>query len=81
MPPSRGVRSECVNPKAPPLERVYEDQPVLDMTRHNEQEAGEIRHWASELLSGVSIAHLLHDLAARRVLTVAMKDGRNLKKT
>ena len=74
------VRSVCINPKAPPMQRVYEDQPVLDMTRHNEQEAEEIRHWASELLSGVSIAHLLRDLAARKVATVAMKDGRSLRK-
>src|SRR5258708_7499815 len=29
------VRSVCVNPKAPAMERRYEDRPVLDMTRHN----------------------------------------------
>ena len=49
------VRSVCVNPKAPPMERVYEDRPVLDMTRHNEAEADEIRRWADDLLSGVSM--------------------------
>jgi site-specific DNA recombinase len=74
------VRSVCVNPKAPPMERVWHDQPVLDMTRHNQQEAEEIRHWASELLAGVSMAQLLRDLAARKVATVAMKDGRSLRK-
>jgi len=25
------------------MDRTYEDRPVLDMTRHNESEAGEIR--------------------------------------
>lgn len=61
------VRSVCVNPKAPPMERRYEDRPVLDMTRHNEAEAEEIRRWASDLLSGVSVAQILRDLAARGV--------------
>lgn len=70
------VRSVCVNPKAPAMERVYEDRPVLDMTRHNLAEAGEIRRWADDLLSGVSMAHLLRDLAARGVATVAMTDER-----
>src|SRR5579875_1911347 len=37
------VRSVCVNPKAPAMERKYEDRPVLDMSRHNEEEAAEIR--------------------------------------
>ena len=46
------VRSVCVNPKAPPMERVYEDRLVLDMTRHNEAEAAEVRRWADDLLSG-----------------------------
>jgi hypothetical protein len=74
------VRSVCVNPKAPAMQRVYEDRPVLDMTRHNPGEAEEIRHWAAELLSGVSLAHLLRELAARGVATVAMTDGRSLRK-
>ena len=74
------VRSVCVNPKAPPMERRYEDRPVLDMTRHNEAEAAEIRRWASDLLSGVSIAQLLRDLAARGVKTAAETDGRTLQR-
>jgi DNA invertase Pin-like site-specific DNA recombinase len=74
------VRSVCVNPKAPPAERVWEDRPVLDMTRHNEAEAAEIRKWADDLLSGVSGAHLLRDLAARQVPTVAMTDGRTVRR-
>lgn len=64
------VRSVCVNPKAPPMERRYEDRPVLDMTRHNEAEAAEIRRWASDLLSGVSMRQVLRDLVARGVPTV-----------
>lgn len=71
------VRSVCVNPKAPAMERVYEDRAVLDMIRHNAEEAEEIRYWKSELFSGVSLAHLLRDLAERGVLTVSGKDGRN----
>lgn len=74
------VRSVCVNPKVPAMERVYEDRPVLDMSGHNAAEAGEIRRWKSELFSGVSIAHLLRDLAERGVPTVAMADGRNLRR-
>ena len=74
------VRSVCVNPKAPALERVWEDRPVLDMTRHNEAEAAEICRWADDLLSGVSGAHLLRDLAARQVPTAAMTDGRTLRR-
>ncbi len=74
------VRSVCVNPKAPAMDRVYEDHPVLDMARHNEAEAAEIRRWADDLLSGVSMAQLLRDLAARGVPTVAMTDGRTLKR-
>jgi site-specific DNA recombinase len=74
------VRSVCVNPKAPAMERVYEDRPVLDMTRHNEEEAAEIRRWESELMSGVPMAQLLRDLVARGVLTVAQKDGRKIKR-
>jgi site-specific DNA recombinase len=74
------VRSVCVNPKAPAMDRAYEDRPVLDMTRHNAAEAAEIRRWKSELLSGVPMAQLLRDLAARGVPTVAQADGRNLKR-
>jgi site-specific DNA recombinase len=74
------VRSVCVNPKAPPMERVYEDRPVLDMTRHNEAETAEIRHWADDLLSGVSMNQLLRDLAARQVPTVAMTDDRTVRR-
>ncbi len=74
------VRSVCINPKAPAMERIYEDRPVLDMSRHNMAEAEEIRRWKSELFSGVSIAHLLRDLSERGVPTVAMADGRNLRR-
>jgi site-specific DNA recombinase len=74
------VRSVCVNPKAPPMERVYEDRPVLDMTRHNETEADEIRKWADDLLSGVSMNQVLRDLAARGVATVAMTDERAVRR-
>jgi site-specific DNA recombinase len=42
------VRSVCVNPKAPAMDRIYEDRPVLDMTRHNEAETAEIRRWADD---------------------------------
>ena len=74
------VRSVCVNPKAPAMERVWEDRPVLDMTRHNEAEAAEIRRWADDLLSGVSMNHVLRDLAARGVPTVAMTDERLVRR-
>jgi site-specific DNA recombinase len=74
------VRSVCVNPKAPAMERVYEDRPVLDMSRHNETEAAEIRRWAADLLAGVSEAQVLRDLAARAVPTVSKADGRTLKR-
>ena len=74
------VRSVCVNPKAPPMERVYEDRPVLDMTRHNETEAAEIRRWADDLLSGVSMNQVLRDLAKRQVATVAMIDERTVRR-
>ncbi len=57
------VRSVCVNPKAPAMERRYEDRPVLDMTRHSPAEAAEIRRWADDLLSGVSMNQILRDLA------------------
>lgn len=38
--------------------------------RHNPAEADEIRRWADDLLSGVSMNHVLRDLAARGVPTV-----------
>ena len=78
--PTGRVRSVCVNRKAPPPERIYEDRPVLDMTRHNRNEAHEIRRWAHDLLSGVSMAQVLADLAARQVPTVSATDGRALKR-
>lgn len=78
--PTGRVRSKCVNPKAPPSEREYVDVPVLDMTRHRPDEAAEIRHWADELLAGVTMAHLLRDMAERKVLTVSQKDGRVLRR-
>jgi DNA invertase Pin-like site-specific DNA recombinase len=70
------VRSVCVNPKAPAMERTYEDRPVLDMSRHCEGEAAEIRRWAADLLAGVPMAQVLRDMAAREVLTVSQTDGR-----
>jgi site-specific DNA recombinase len=70
------VRSVCVNPKAPAMERKYEDRPVLDMSRHNDEEAAEIRRWAADLLAGVPEAQVLRDMAARGVLTVSQADGR-----
>ncbi|MEU1734742.1 recombinase family protein [Streptosporangium sp. NPDC020145] len=69
------VRSVCVNPQAPVSERIYEDRPVLDMTQHRPNEVAEIRRWAKDLLTGVSIRHILADLAARKVPTVAQTDG------
>ena len=74
------VRSVCVNPKAPAMERRYEDRPVLDMTRHNPAEAEEIRRWADDLLSGVSVNQVLRDLAARGVPTAAMTDERTVRR-
>lgn len=74
------VRSMCVNPKAPVAERRYEDRPVLDMSRHSDAEAAEIRRWADDLLSGVSMRQVLADLADRGVKTVAEADGRNLRR-
>ncbi|TMR88490.1 recombinase family protein [Nonomuraea basaltis] len=74
------VRSVCVNPKAPTLERIYEDRPVLDVTQHNEAEAAEIRRWADDLLAGVKMAHVLQDLAERSVPTVAQTDARTMKR-
>jgi len=74
------VRSVCVNPKAPAMERRYEDRPVLDMTRHNPAEAEEIRRWADDLLSGVSVNQVLRDLAARGVPTAAMTEERTVRR-
>ena len=74
------VRSVCVNPKAPAMERRYEDRPVLDMTRHSPAEAAEIRRWADDLLAGVSMNQVLRDLAARGVPTVAVTDGRVVRR-
>jgi site-specific DNA recombinase len=62
------------------MERVYEDRPVLDMTRHRPGEADEIRRWADDLLSGVSMRHVLRDLAERGVPTVAMTDERAVRR-
>lgn len=72
------VRSVCVNPKAPTMERVYQDRPVLNMTRHNPAEAAEVRRWAEDVLAGVPMAQILADLAARRVPTVTQADGRTV---
>ncbi len=74
------VRSVCVNPKAPTMDRVYEDRPVLDMTRHNPREAAEIRRWADDVLVGVPLEQLVTDLAARAVLTVSQAQGRTPKR-
>lgn len=74
------VRSVCLNPKASTMERVYEDRSVLDMTRHNPEEAEEIRRWARELLSGVPMNQVLRDMAGRGVLTVSQKKGRKQKR-
>ncbi|WP_424531059.1 recombinase family protein [Sphaerisporangium viridialbum] len=72
------VRSVCVNPKAPTMERRYEDRPVLNMQLHNAEEAEEIKSWAKDLLSGVAMNQILLSLAERGVLTVSQKDGRRL---
>ncbi|MGW4637482.1 recombinase family protein [Sphaerisporangium sp. NPDC004334] len=74
------VRSVCVNPKAPTMERIYEDRVVLDMTQHQPSEAAEIRKWASDLLAGVSMRQVLADLRARQVPTAAQSDGRTLRR-
>ena len=50
------------------------------MTRHRPGEAEEIRRWADDLLSGVSMKHVLRDLAARGVATVAMTDERAVRR-
>ncbi|WP_406349461.1 recombinase family protein [Streptomyces sp. NBC_01597] len=74
------VRSYCANPKADISERVYEDRPVLDMTKHNAQEAAEIRNWKSDILAGVSMNQVIRNLNARKVPTVSETDGRQLKR-
>ncbi|MFC3998962.1 recombinase family protein [Nocardiopsis sediminis] len=74
------VRSVCVNPKAPPLERVYEERPVLDMTQHNIEERDEIRRWADDLDDGVKLNQILLDLKKRGVLTVSQKAGKTLRR-
>lgn len=74
------VRHVCVNPKDPPIERRYEDRPVLDMSRHNVDEIKEIRKWKNDLLAGVKMSHILQDLTARKVLTQGQKDNRALKR-
>ncbi|GAB3729447.1 recombinase family protein [Nocardiopsis nanhaiensis] len=74
------VRSVCVNPKAPPMERVWEDRPVLDMSKARADEKAEIRKWADDLLDGVSERQVLADMRKRGVLTVSQKDGRVLRR-
>jgi site-specific DNA recombinase len=69
-------RSVCVNPKADIGERIYEERPILDMTQHRANERDEIRRWKTQLLSGVSLAYLLRDIAERGVPTGAETDGR-----
>lgn len=72
------VRSVCVNPKAPPMERRYEYRPVLDMTKHNPVEAAEIRKWARMILAGISMNEILRDLETRGVPTSGQTDGREV---
>ncbi|MGI5208752.1 recombinase family protein [Spirillospora sp. CA-108201] len=72
------VRSVCINPKAPTMERIYQDRPVLDMTQHSPSEAAEIRRWAEDVLTDVPMAQILTDLAVRRVPTVSETDGRTV---
>ncbi|MCC5580058.1 recombinase family protein [Microtetraspora sp. AC03309] len=74
------VRSVCINPKAPTMERQYENRPVLDMGQHNTEEAEEITSWKSDLLSGVPMNQVLRSLAERGVLTVSQKDARKLRR-
>lgn len=52
----------------------------LDMTKHNPDEAEEIRSWKRDLFSGVSMRQVLASLAERNVLTVSQRDGRNLRR-
>lgn len=78
--PTNRVRSRCINPKAPAMERIYEDRPVLDMSRHNVAEAAQIRRWADDLLAGITLNSIVHDLNARGIPTVAQSDGQRIKK-
>ncbi|WP_308218346.1 recombinase family protein [Streptomyces hygroscopicus] len=73
-------RSVCLNPKADIDERVYEDRPILDMSKHRPDERDEIRHWRDEVLSGVTMNHLLRDIANRGVLTLSEKDDCPVKR-
>lgn len=78
--PTGRVRSKCINPKAPLDEREYVDVPVLDMTKHREDEAAEIRLWAEELFAtGGNMSQLLKRINERGVLTVTQADGRTLR--
>src|SRR5690606_37427943 len=78
--PTGRVRLVPVNRKAPAALREYRDAPVLDMTKHNEAEAEEIRRWARDLLSGVSMRQLLRDLKERSVPTQREADGRIIRR-
>ncbi len=78
--PTGRVRSKCVNPTAPLDEREYVDVPVLDMTKHRQDEADEIRRWARELLATKNMAQLLAGIRKRGVPTVSQSDGRTLKR-
>ncbi|MFJ2162539.1 recombinase family protein [Streptomyces sp. NPDC087856] len=79
--PTGRVRSKCLNPKAPLNEREYVDVPVLDMGKHRQDEADEIRRWATELLATRgNMAQLLASINARGVLTVSQADGRILRR-
>ncbi|WP_078863809.1 recombinase family protein [Streptomyces sp. AcH 505] len=70
------VRTVCENPKEKDLSlRTFRDVPVLDMSKHRPDEAKEIRHWKSELLSGVTMAHVLRDMQERGVKTLREKEG------
>ncbi len=74
------VHAVCVNPKAPPAQREYEHRPVIDMTKHNEQEAAEIRRWRDAVLAGVPNGSIIADLNRRGVLTQGQTDGRVIKR-
>ncbi|MBB2913153.1 DNA invertase Pin-like site-specific DNA recombinase [Streptosporangium becharense] len=74
------TRRVCINPKESPELREYRDVPVLDMGQHNQEEAEEIRRWKRDILAGVSMNQVLADLADRKVLTVAQKDGRIVRR-
>lgn len=78
--PTGRVRRVPVDRKAPAELREYRDVPVLDMTKHNEAEAEEIRRWARDLLSGVSMRQLLRDLEERSVPTQREADGRIIRR-